>query len=353
MKTVHVQTGKPYDILLEAGIADRAGEEIARVHGPCRLCLTADEHTAALFGDRVADSLSAAGFEVFPYVIAAGEKSKNGGELFALLEYAAEENLDRGDLFAALGGGVTGDLTGLAAALYMRGTAFVQLPTSLLAMVDSSVGGKTAVDLRAGKNLCGAFWQPELVLIDPLFLRTLPQREIACGMGEIIKYAVLFDPPLFEQLESGITSDQLEPVIEACVRWKQKTVEQDEFDRGVRQLLNFGHTLGHAVEQASGYALSHGEAVSVGMVSSSAGAAARGICSRRTAQRIRRTAEGCHLPTVYPMKKETVAGYLKQDKKCQKDGIRLSLPREIGHCEPVTMTLEEALKLFDSAGAFL
>lgn len=253
-----------HDVLIEHGLIDRAGEMLAEVIKPCQTMVVTDENVAPLYSGRVMSSLLEAGFEPALVVLPAGEATKCGTQYLALLEQFAEAGLTRSDLVVALGGGVIGDLAGFAAASYLRGVAVAQIPTTLLAAVDSSVGGKTAIDLKAGKNLVGAFHLPIRVLCDPDCLTTLPPEQLAVGMAESIKYGVLFDEPLFELLEHGAPPDLTE-TITRCVAHKQAVVSRDFTDKGERQLLNLGHTFGHAIEACSGYTILHGEAVAIGM----------------------------------------------------------------------------------------
>ena len=231
MKTVTVNASTSYDILIGDGLLDRAGELCAKHIGVCRVCVVTDDTVHALYFDRLSRTLLDAGYEVYPFVIPHGEGSKSTDSLVALLEFCAEHRLTRSDALVALGGGVVGDLCGFAAAIYLRGVRFVQIPTTLLAMVDSSVGGKTAVDLRAGKNLAGAFHQPSLVICDCRTTDTLSPEIFADGCAEVIKYGVINDRPFFEFLKGGI-AEQLEQVITDCVIHKRELVEVDEFDCG-------------------------------------------------------------------------------------------------------------------------
>ena len=277
MKTVTVNASTTYPILIGERLLDRAGALCAEHIGVCRVCVVTDDTVHALYYKRLEATLLAAGYEVYPFVIPHGEASKSTESLVALLEFCAEHRLTRADALIALGGGVVGDLCGFAAAVYLRGVRFVQIPTTLLAMVDSSVGGKTAVDLRAGKNLAGAFHQPSLVICDCRTTDTLTPEIFADGCAEVIKYGVINDRDFFDFLKNGI-AEQLEDVIEVCVTHKRDIVEADEFDRGARQLLNLGHTVGHAIELCSDLAISHGSAVSIGMVLVMRAAIAMGIC---------------------------------------------------------------------------
>lgn len=248
MKKIEVTASRNYTVHIGSGILPELGPLLrAQVPGE-RVCIVTDDTVQALYGAQAEASLTQAGFAVCTFAFPHGEQSKCAATYLKLLNFLAEQHLTRTDAIVALGGGVPGDLAGFAAATYLRGIAFAQVPTTLLAAVDSSVGGKTAIDLDAGKNLAGAFWQPCLVLCDYDTLQTLPEEIFADGCAEVIKYGVLGDEALFAHLEQyGLAFDR-ERVITRCVEMKRDVVAADEFDNGQRQLLNLGHTLGHAVE---------------------------------------------------------------------------------------------------------
>ena len=278
-----------------------------------------------------------------------GEASKNAATYLELLNFLAETQLSRTDLIVALGGGVVGDLAGFAAATYLRGIRFVQIPTTLLSAVDSSVGGKTAIDLPAGKNLVGAFCQPSLVLCDIDTLNTLPEEIFRDGCAEVIKYAILYDPQLFATLQQDGLSFDRESVIARCVELKRDVVHEDEFDTGARQMLNLGHTIGHGVEAMSEFTLSHGTSVAIGTAIVTRASAASGICSRETETRILNLLSQFKLPisTTY------TAAQLKQralsDKKRSGSTVNLILPEEIGRCS-IRPTPISQLEFFIQAG---
>ena len=251
MRSVTVKTSATYEVLIGSGLLQKAGEAVKKVISPCKAAIVTDSTVVHLYEETVRQSLTEAGFSVCTFVFPAGEASKNIHTLSHLLEFLAKEEMTRTDLIVALGGGVTGDLAGFGAAVYLRGIPFVQIPTTFLAAIDSSVGGKTAVDLEAGKNLAGAFYQPKRVLCDTDVLQTLPEVVFADGIAEALKYGVLGDAALFEKIAGGDFRQDLEEIIETCVSMKRDVVEEDEFDTGKRQLLNLGHTFGHAIEQKS------------------------------------------------------------------------------------------------------
>ena len=349
MKIVNVHTSKPYLIKIGTDILETVGTEVAALGSVNKVCIVSDSNVFPLYGKIVVDSLEEAGFTVNHFVFSAGEQAKNAETFLALLNHLATMEVTRTDLIVALGGGVVGDLAGFAASCYLRGIRFIQIPTSLLAAVDSSVGGKTAIDLEAGKNLVGAFWQPSLVLCDVDTLNTLPEDVFRDGCAEVIKYAVLYDPGLFDELmESGMNFDR-EPVITRCVEWKRDVVMEDEFDTGNRMKLNLGHTIGHGVEARSEFTISHGQGVAIGMAIVTRAAVKKGMCDVLTSEKIAKILEHFGLPnhTDYPT--EQIYDYTLSDKKRSGGSIRLIIPREIGCCEIVPTPISE-LKSFIEAG---
>ena len=235
MRSIHIKASREYDVLVERGLLDRAGEYLSKVSAPGMAAVVSDETVFALYGERTVRTLEKAGYRVYAFTFPAGEESKNLSTYASALHFLGEHRFSRSDVVVALGGGVVGDLAGFAAATYQRGMGFAQIPTTLLAMVDSSVGGKTAIDLPAGKNLAGTFYQPWLVLCDPDCLDSLPDEIFHDGCAEVIKYAVLGNAPFFDDLRAGSAHAQLEHIIETCVTMKRDIVAQDEFDRGQRQ----------------------------------------------------------------------------------------------------------------------
>lgn len=333
MKTVHVKASREYDVLIGAGLLHRCGELVAAVHKPCTAAIITDDTVNALYGDTVEQSLASAGYRVVRFVFPHGEESKNLMTFAAAQNFLAENRLSRTDLVVALGGGVVGDLAGFVAATYLRGIRFVQIPTTLLAAVDSSVGGKTAVDLPAGKNLCGCFSQPSLVICDYETLSTLPEETFADGCAEVVKYGVLADAALFAFLEEKGVGGEEESVITDCVSIKRDVVASDEFDHGERQKLNLGHTVGHAIEQRSNFGISHGSAVAMGMGIIARAAAKRGLCAGEVPQRIETLLEKMHLPIRTAYSTEELLEAAMRDKKIRGGTIELVVPREIGKCE--------------------
>ena len=336
--TVNAPSGR-YEVKIGAGLLPSLGEEIRSCTRARRCAVIAGENVFPLYGETALQSLHAAGFETAELVLPAGEATKCLLHYGELLSFLAQNRFTRTDCVIALGGGVTGDLTGFAAATYQRGMSFVQVPTTLLAAVDSSVGGKTAIDLPEGKNQVGAFYQPSLVLCDTDTLSTLPQRELMAGYAEVIKYAVLGDKMLFETLQN--LDHEVPQVIETCVRHKAKIVSEDERDTGLRRLLNLGHTFGHAVESRSGYALLHGEAVSIGMTMICRAACARGLLSKVDSEAVAELLRKYDLPTETEYTADELYDTMLLDKKFSGGRLHLVVPREIGRCDIVPVTPDE------------
>ena len=333
MKTVTVSASRRYDILIERGLLRRAGELVRGVTNAGTVMLVSDDSVWPLYGEAVQKSLVDAGFSVCRFVFPHGESSKCAKTYLALLDALCENRLTRADAALALGGGVAGDLTGFAASTYLRGIGFIQIPTTLLAMVDSSVGGKTAIDLPAGKNLAGTFYQPWLVLCDPDCLDSLPDEIFRDGCAEVIKYAVLGNAPFFDELKNTPPHAQLEHIIETCVRMKRDIVAQDEFDRGQRQLLNLGHTFGHGIEACSGFSVSHGSAVAIGMAMIVRAAAQFGICEAETRDAVLTLLRQYGLPVDCTYAAEQMLGTILHDKKASGGSINLIVPTAVGRCE--------------------
>lgn len=331
MKTMHVKTDREYDIHFERGALQKCGKLIRAVSPAKRAAILTDSNVAGFYAADVRASLSAAGFETSLFVFPAGEESKTLSTIADMLSFLAEQSLTRGDLVIALGGGVTGDMAGFASSCYLRGINFVQIPTSLLAQIDSSVGGKTGVDLPQGKNLCGAFHQPALVIIDPETLETLPAKFFTDGMGEAVKYGCIKSPALFERIEQKPVHTFLDDMIYACVDIKRRVVENDEKEQGERMLLNFGHTLGHALEKYYDFArLTHGQAVAIGMALIARAGERNGITAPGTAQRIEEVLRRLGLPHMDPAPLPELFRAAHADKKRAPDGLNLVLLHQIG-----------------------
>ena len=292
-----------------------------------------------------------AGFDVTSFTFPHGEQSKNLSVYADILNALAARHLSRKGLVVALGGGVVGDMAGFAAATYLRGVRFVQIPTTLLSQVDSSVGGKTAVDLPAGKNLVGAFCQPSLVLCDPHVLSTLPDPVFYDGCAEVIKAAMLKSHAFFEDLQKTPPREQLEHMLEFCISMKRDVVEEDEFDTGARQYLNLGHTFGHAVEAASAFSISHGCAVSIGMVMMTRAAVKKGYCKEDTLEQLIALLKQYHLPTEVPYPALSLLGIVRSDKKTMGGTVTLVVPEKIGRCTLVPVPVCDVPDWLTAGGA--
>lgn len=323
-----------YPIYIERGLLDQACEKIKEVYSGKKIMIISDDQVFSYYGERLKQVLSPE-FQCTEVVIPHGEKSKSFDTLPSVYSALLKEKISRTDLIIALGGGVVGDLAGFVAATYLRGIKFIQIPTSILAQVDSSVGGKVAVDLPQGKNLVGAFYQPKMVLIDPDVLDTLPERYVTDGLGEVVKYGCIKDARLFEQLESygsyEALKEHMTEVIATCVDIKRRVVEEDEFDTGERLLLNFGHTLAHTIEQYYKYEReSHGEAVAIGMYQITKMAEEKNLTKAGEAERIRKVLEAYQLPIESGICMEELLEAMKLDKKTLNNKLKIVLLREIG-----------------------
>ncbi|NLV49489.1 MAG: 3-dehydroquinate synthase [Clostridiales bacterium] len=342
MRTVEVAApGRTYSVEIGGGLLKNAGKLVSRVIAPCRAVIVTDDIVDGLYAGTLESSLKEAGFETFKYVFENGERTKNAASFVSLLNFLANNRLLRTDAIFALGGGVTGDLAGFAASVYLRGIKLIQLPTTLLAAVDSSVGGKTAIDLEAGKNLAGTFYQPELVICDTDTLDTLPAPRLSDGFAEIIKYAMICDRAMFYELHPTDAAD-LADLIFRCVKIKSDIVAKDERDNGIRQLLNFGHTFGHAIEKCSGYSVSHGSAVAAGMSVITAASAKMGLCGPHCPALLKQTLLRYRLPTTTALGAEELFEAVLSDKKRGSSHITLVVPEDIGRCVLRKTALGEA-----------
>lgn len=347
MKTIEVNASKQYKIHIGEGLLDSAAKLIKDAVGVCRAVIVTDDIVNSLYCDKLEENLNSAGFKVHKFVFDNGEASKNMDILCRLLNFLAEKGLTRSDAVIALGGGVVGDLAGFAAATYLRGIRLVQIPTTLLSAVDSSVGGKTAVNLDNGKNLAGAFYQPDIVICDYSTLSTLPQKVFSDGSAEVIKYGMILSKELFVFLENNNIRNNLEYVISHCVEIKRDVVCQDEHDNGIRRLLNFGHTVGHAIEKCSGYSIPHGSAVGIGMIIASKGAFALGLSKEDFSGKIAQLLIKNSLPVKCGFTANELYNVALSDKKRKGDKISLVVPKEIGKCVTYNINAEELLPFIE------
>ena len=331
MDSVCVHSSKNYDVEIGSGLLDTCGEEISKVTKSKHCALISDSNVDLIYGERVLKSLKEAGFTVHKFVFPSGEKYKTTKTYIDILEFLADMSFDRQDSIIALGGGVASDMAGYAAATYMRGISLINIPTTLLAMVDASIGGKTAINLGAHKNLVGAFWQPNLVLCDIEVLSTLSAKIFADGCAEVIKYAILDDPEILDLMQD--MHSNIEEIITRCIKIKKKYTEEDERETGSRVMLNLGHSIGHAFEVLSEYKVTHGRAVSIGIAGIARSAYANGECSQECVKKIVESLTKANLPTEIDYEPNELVRVMMTDKKRDGDSIKLIIPREIGRCE--------------------
>ncbi len=336
MKIIKVNlNSKKYDIVIQNGLIKNLGYELNDIYINKKIAVVTDKNVFALHGSYVKEALEKCHYDCRFIVVEPGESSKSMETLKSVYEQLIDFNLTRSDLIIALGGGVVGDLSGFAASTYLRGVDYVQVPTTLLAQIDSSIGGKTAVNLEQGKNLIGSFYHPRKVLIDPDVLETLPDKFIKDGLGEVIKYACIRDSAFFQML-SGINTkeqlfDNLEHIIFTCLNIKRELVEKDEYDKGERMLLNFGHTLGHAIEKYFNYEYSHGEGVSLGMYYITGKSEALGITEQGTAEKIKNMLINFNIDYNLPdLNMNAIKDTVMLDKKNISGNMKLILLRKIG-----------------------
>lgn len=333
MKIVNVTASSSYDVLIGEGLIEQAGKYAAQINPSCTAAVISDSNVWPIYGEILLQSLCSCGIQAVHFVFPAGEESKNANTYLEILNFLAENRITRTDILIALGGGVVGDITGFTAATYLRGIQYMQIPTSLLAMVDSSVGGKTAIDLPAGKNLVGAFKQPCVVLCDTLTLNTLPAEIFTDGCAETIKYGILYDAELVSYLITSGQDFDREQVIAKCVGHKASVIAEDEFDKGLRQKLNLGHTIAHGIETSSNFQITHGQAVAAGMAIVAKAAAAQGICSPETYQTVITILKRFHLPINTVFSSKQLYQSALSDKKRSGAIVNLIVPKQIGQCE--------------------
>lgn len=344
---ITVKASGTYDILLTKGGLTAIGQAMKERFKPCAIAVLSDDKVFPLYGKTVIESLEAAGFKTVSHVIPNGEQSKTLAGVTAFIDCMVKAQITRTDMVVALGGGVVGDMAGFAAAIYLRGIPYIQVPTTLLAAVDSSVGGKTAVDISAGKNLVGAFHQPALVYLDTETLNTLDPAVMRDGFAEVIKYGIILDSKLFETIAKPDTFD-LKSVIARCIEIKRDVVEQDEFDKGMRGLLNFGHTFGHAIEKLSGFTITHGSAVARGMII--AAKVARNYGFTDYTDTITQVVKDYGFETDCPYSADELYSVILSDKKRSGSDITLVLPKQIGACTLERMPAMQVLELMKKAG---
>ncbi|WP_099204210.1 3-dehydroquinate synthase [Scatolibacter rhodanostii] len=344
---IRIETAPAYDVYIENDILQRVGSIVASVREPgTKVLIVSDTHVFPLYGAIVDRELKESGFKTYRFIFDAGEPSKKIQTVYKIYEMMAENNFTRKDIILTLGGGVAGDMGGFAAATFLRGIGFVQVPTSLLAQVDSSVGGKTGVDLPFGKNLVGAFHQPLVVIADPKTLSTLPKYYFNDGMGEVIKYGCISDKNLFAKLKKGIDISDMTSVIARCIELKKEVVEEDTKDIGRRMILNFGHTFGHGIEKLNNFeGIAHGEAVGIGMVIAAQIGEKLGVTASGTTEEIIGILKQYSLPTECSFSKEDLIHSTMLDKKSLGDSLNLILIDQIGESNIYQTTREELSKI--------
>lgn len=349
MERVHVMASQEYDVVIGRGLLDTCAQEIRQVTRATRYCVVTDTNVRDRYANRVVTALEKAGLPVCLYTFPAGEQSKNLATYGEILEYLAESRLTRSDCVVALGGGVTGDMAGFAAATYQRGIDYIQMPTTFLAASDSSVGGKTAVDLGAGKNLVGAFWQPRLVLCDCDTFDTLPEVVFSDGVAETLKHGLIADADFYHLLMEENIYAHMEQVVARNVEIKATVVGEDEFERGKRKLLNFGHTLGHAIEKCSCYTVPHGQAVAAGMVLVTRAAERLGYSPKGTLDTVIAGNRKYGLPVDCPYTAAELYAAATGDKKRSGGEIDVVVLEEIGKARTVRLSMDGLREFVEAA----
>jgi 3-dehydroquinate synthase len=350
MRTIKVKASRKYNVIIGAGLLERAGAHIKNAAGGNSAAIVTDDNIAGLYLDELVRALRRVDYETAVFTIKNGEASKNTRNYVRLLEFLAEKGFTRTDIVVALGGGVVGDLAGFAAASYLRGIPYVQVPTTLLAAVDSSVGGKTAIDLDAGKNLAGAFYQPGLVLCDCDVIEALPPNIFVDGCAEVIKCGMIADKELFKMMGEEAQSD-LEEIIARCVEIKSSIVREDEFETSTRKLLNFGHTVGHAIEKLSNYNVSHGKAVAIGMAVETLAAVKLGKCGIECYNDLVELLHKYGLPYSTRFNASELSRAAMSDKKRSGGKITLIFPEEVGICNLQEVNIQELERIIGLGNA--
>ena len=349
MRKITVSASTTYDVLIGSNLLIQVGRYASQIRPGCTVAIISDTNVWPIYGEPLTKSLDSHGISCIHFVFQAGESSKNSHVYLEILNYLAENEITRADLLIALGGGVVGDMTGFIAATYLRGVGYIQIPTSLLAMVDSSVGGKTAIDIPAGKNLVGAFKQPNIVICDTDVLDTLPKSTFIDGCAEIIKYGILYDAALFAYLNDTGLMFERERVIAKCIELKANVVNQDEFDTGARQKLNLGHTIAHGIEASSNFQITHGQAVAAGMAIVTKAAMKHSLCSADTYRLVVTVLERFHLPTSSAFSAKQLFHSALSDKKRSGGTVNLIVTRQIGQCDIMPLPISQ-LESFIEAG---
>ncbi|MCR5830325.1 MAG: 3-dehydroquinate synthase [Lachnospiraceae bacterium] len=351
MNVVTVNASKKYDVFIGTDLIDNLGDKIVPFMSGKKVMVVSDDNVFPLYGERAVSSLKNAGYNVTTFVFPSGEENKNIKTYSEIVEAMCEAGLTRKDLVIGIGGGVVTDIAGFAAATFQRGIGLIMVPTSLLAAVDASVGGKNGIDLANGKNQVGTFYQPSAVFCDIETMWTLPEEEYVNGCAEIIKYAMIVKDGLFELVRDKEVKDQYEEIITRCIAIKRDFVEADEFDTGKRMMLNFGHTIGHAVEACSNYSIPHGRAVAIGMAAITKAAVVNGYCTEDTRMQLDELLEQYNLLEDLKFPAEELMDKVKVDKKNSAGMLRIVIPKDIGVCTIKEIYKEECLKWIVLGGA--
>lgn len=338
IKKITVKTSSEYEVLIGENLIDSAGNLISDVLSPCKIAVISDDTVFSLYGERLVSSLKNSGFSVIKYCFAHGESSKNLHTYAEILEFLATNQFTRSDAVVALGGGVVGDISGFVASTYVRGIKYVQIPTSLLAQIDSSVGGKTGVDLCSGKNLVGAFYQPALVICDVKALSTLPDEIYSDGMGEVAKY-ILLDKKIFDLISQD--DFNLSKLVYLCIDYKREVVEKDEFESSMRKLLNLGHTIAHGIEKLSNYNVSHGKAVALGVYFIVELCYKKGYINTEEYKKIKCALAKCARESELPYPIEEIAKVALVDKKRSGNQIEFVVTHGIGDCRTEKVSIDK------------
>lgn len=344
MQRIKIKASTNYEVVIGKDLLSKIGAEVEKVIAPCKVCIVTDNKVAARYLETVKKSMTEHGYLTYNYVLKSGEKSKSAENFIKIQNFLAENGFSRTDMLLALGGGVVGDLTGFCASTYMRGIRYVQAPTTLLAGIDSSVGGKTAIDLKSGKNLVGTFYQPSKVVFDIKTLDSLPEKEYLNGLGEGVKYAIMDGGEIYDLVKDGLSHDNLEKFCALCVKSKKAVVEKDEKEGGYRKILNLGHTFAHAIEKLSDYTIPHGKCVAIGIKIIADISLKHGILSTADSILIEKLLKNNGLVSPSPYEKKEMIEVIKRDKKIKGDVITLVTIAKIGKCEFKDVKLENLKK---------
>lgn len=343
MRTLNINTEKEYPVLIGENLIEKVGELVKEKINAKKIAIITDDIVSKLYLEKVDSSLKTQGYDTCRFILKHGEKSKNLKNYSKIIDFLAENELTRTDAVLALGGGVIGDISGFASATYLRGISYIGVPTTLLSATDSSVGGKTAVDIKKGKNLVGAFHQPKLVIIDSAVIKNLPEDVFLCGMGEVAKYALL-DKKVYEVISEENYS--LTDLIYACVDYKRKVVVNDEFEKGERKLLNLGHTIAHAIEKLSNYKIPHGTAVGYGLKIMAEASLKKGYLKKDEYEKILSLLTAILGETVSPYKTKDMISIMCSDKKRDGNDISLIFVKEIGDAYIEKLPIKELENIF-------